>query len=342
MRRIAIMNQKGGCGKTTTAVNLAGALATRGLRTLLVDLDPQGHCAAGLAIPESRLDADIGEAMLVGDRAGFDPERLIWRISRRLDLAPSRSRLASFDTNGQGSDRPDLDWLLDRFLSRMSSRYDVCVIDTPPGSRNVLSRNALAAASLVLVPVETSYYALQSATNEVTTLAELAERIGVQPQIGVLPSVHEHTVALARDLESELGRRMNARVVPCVIRYDIAVKEAASFGQSVIDYNNASDAAADFVQLATWSIDQLRTLVDHRPPASTTSQSVRAVPGMDAHRELSRRVASSGIPGRESTFTTSNHTLPTHSSRADDLARTARRMQDQRVAQPSSNSHECR
>ncbi|MCA9279711.1 MAG: ParA family protein [Phycisphaeraceae bacterium] len=339
MRRIAIMNQKGGCGKTTTAVNLAGALAARGLRTLLVDLDPQGHCAAGLAIPESRLDADIGEAMLVGDRAGFDAERLIWRISRRLDLAPSRTRLASFDTNGQGADRPDLDWLLDRFLSRLSSQYDVCVIDTPPGSRNVLARNALAAASLVLVPVETSYYALQSATNEVATLAELGERMGVQPQIGVLPSVHEQTVALARDLESELSRRVNARMVPFVIRYDVAVKEAASFGQSVLDYNSSSDAATDFVQLATWTIDQLRTLVDHRPTAAT-AQAVRAVPGMDAHRELSRRVASAGIPGREGSFTPATHSMMSQSSRADDLARTARRMQDQRSVQSfSGHSH---
>src|SRR6185295_13312918 len=85
VRIISIINQKGGCGKTTTAINLAGILAKTGYRTLLVDLDPQSHCAAGLAIPEQRIDLDIGDAMLMPPEEHIDTKRLVWRACRNLD-----------------------------------------------------------------------------------------------------------------------------------------------------------------------------------------------------------------------------------------------------------------
>ena len=97
MRTIAIINQKGGCGKTTTAINLSGVFARRGLRTLLVDMDPQSHCAAGLAIPDERIEFDIGDAMLADEGARLDTDRLLWRVQRNLDLAPSRMRLAGME-----------------------------------------------------------------------------------------------------------------------------------------------------------------------------------------------------------------------------------------------------
>jgi chromosome partitioning protein len=101
VRTFAVVNQKGGCGKTTTAINLAGVFAGRGHRTLLVDMDPQGHCAAGLAIPEQRVDLHIGDAMLAPDDKPVDPQRLLWRVSRNLDLAPATLRLAALEA-GRG------------------------------------------------------------------------------------------------------------------------------------------------------------------------------------------------------------------------------------------------
>lgn len=118
MRTIAVINQKGGCGKTTTAINLAGVFASRSLRTLLVDVDPQSHCAAGLAIPEQRIDLDIGDAML--DPGEFDPSRLLWRVSRNLDLAPSRMKLAGLEAARGGlADRPGNDRALASALGRL-------------------------------------------------------------------------------------------------------------------------------------------------------------------------------------------------------------------------------
>lgn len=108
MRRIAIVNQKGGCGKTTTAINLAGIFAKKGLRTLLVDMDPQGHCGAGLAIPEQQIDLDVGDAMLADPAQPIDLSRLIWRASRNLDLIPSRTKVAGIESSRAGlSDQPE-------------------------------------------------------------------------------------------------------------------------------------------------------------------------------------------------------------------------------------------
>ena len=133
MRTIAIINQKGGCGKTTTAINLAGVFSRSGLRTLLVDLDPQSHCAAGLAIPEQRIDVNIGDAMLAPDDKRIDWTRLLWRVSRNLDLAPSTVRLAGLEsTRGGLATMASPERRLLSVLSRLADQYDVCLIDCPP------------------------------------------------------------------------------------------------------------------------------------------------------------------------------------------------------------------
>src|SRR6185295_1028065 len=133
VRIISIINQKGGCGKTTSAINLAGITARKGFRTLLVDLDPQSHCAAGLAIPEQRIDLDIGDAMLAAPEQQIDPSRLFWRASRNLDLAPSRMKLAGLESSRGGmADKPDKERRLANVLSRFARNYDICFIDCSP------------------------------------------------------------------------------------------------------------------------------------------------------------------------------------------------------------------
>lgn len=254
MRTIAIVNQKGGCGKTTSSINLAGTFAARGLRTLLVDTDPQAHCCAGLAIPEARIDLDIADAMLAPNPASIDHDRLLWRVRRHLDLAPSRMKLAGLEAaRSELADRADRDRRLRGVLEPLRDRYDVCLIDCAP-SIGLLTYNAIAAADAVLIPVETSFFSLQGAERQLQTIRSLGKRLGVTPGAWLVGTIHDPSAPLARDLLEELRRRHERRVVPIVVRQDDRLREAASFGQPAIEYAPESLGARDYLALAAWLV----------------------------------------------------------------------------------------
>jgi len=252
MHTIAIVNQKGGCGKTTTAINLAGVFAGRGHRTLLVDMDPQSHCAAGLAIPENRIDLHIGDAMLAGEEAPVDPTRLLWRVSRNLDLAPSTLRLAALEASrGELSGKADAERRLAQVLKRFDCQYDVCLIDCSPAI-GMLAFNALVAADEVLIPVETGFFSLQGATKQISTIKSIGKRLGVAPVHRVLATMYDPESVLSKDLLEELRRRFTNKLIPVVIRYDQSLRESASFGQPVTEYAPDSQGAKDYIDLAAW------------------------------------------------------------------------------------------
>lgn len=255
MRTIAIINQKGGCGKTTTAINLAGVFSRSGLRTLLVDLDPQSHCAAGLAIPEARIDIHIGDAMLTKDDQSIDWMRLLWRVSRNLDLAPSSVRLAGLESARGGLAAMDRSHQrLTSVISRLADQYDVCLIDCPPAI-GLLTYNALAASTEVLVPVETAFFSLQGAGKQVSTIKALGKRLGVAPPHRLLATMHHQENPLACELLGELNRRFEGHVVPVVVRYDTHLREAVSFGQPVVEYAPHAPGADDYNALGRWLIE---------------------------------------------------------------------------------------
>lgn len=252
MRTIAIINQKGGCGKTTTAINLGATLAKGGARVLLVDMDPQSHCAAGLGVPEHRIESDIGDAMLAVGKRPLDLSRLLWRVGRDMDLAPSRMRLAGLEAARGGlADLEDKERRLASVLHELRGHYDVACIDCPP-SIGLLTYNALAAADLVLIPVETSFFSLQGATRQVQTVKTLARRLGVRLPTWVLATIHDEANPVAADLLAEMHRRFADRVAPVIVHRDARLREAASFGQAVADYAPDSQGACDYAALASW------------------------------------------------------------------------------------------
>ncbi len=255
MRTLAIINQKGGCGKTTTAINLGASLGKAGLRTLLVDMDPQSHCAVGLGIPESRIERDISDLLVSGihtEPGGeTDQGQLVWEVGDHLDLIPSRVKLAGLAAAESAFSRTERrERALVRALDAYRETYDVCLIDCPP-SIGLLTFNALVAADLVIVPVETGFFSLQGAARQITTVRAVSKRLNTTTQCLVLPTLHEPGLAVADDLLIELRRRFESTLLPVTIHRDNALREAASFGQPITDYAPRSSGAHDYASLAS-------------------------------------------------------------------------------------------
>lgn len=294
MQTVVIINQKGGCGKTTTAINLAGVAAASGKRTLLIDLDPQSHCAAGLAIPEQRIDLDIGDALLAETLP--DKQRLLWRAARNLDLIPSRLKLAGLEAARGGlASKADKEHRLSRVLDSLRGEYDLCVVDCSP-SIGLLTYNALVAATSILIPVETSYFSLQGATKQVNTIKALEARLGVSAPYAILPTIHEPDSALATDLINELHRRFEIRVCPTAIRRDRALKESASFGQPVVEYAPNSDGASDYTLASEWIFADEATRAKHtRPESPVPIEPIRSqAPGRNGTDQKVRTTPAAG------------------------------------------------
>ncbi len=268
MRTIAVINQKGGCGKTTTAINLAAAFANLGQKTLLIDMDPQSHCALGLAVPEQQVDCTIADALLA-DPNKFNVANVVWQISGHLDLAPSTVSLAAAEQKLAGA--PDRDRRLARVVERLASGYEICIIDCPPAI-GLLTFNALRASHEVIIPVETSYFSLKGAVKQATTLRVLAERCDHRVTMHVLPTLYDVRTKLCREILTDLTKQFGSRVLPMPIHFNSKLKEAASFGQPIQEYDPASRGAQDFEKLARHLIahppresDDLRCSIDDLP-----------------------------------------------------------------------------
>jgi len=256
MRTIAIINQKGGCGKTTTSINLAASLARLGHKTLLVDMDPQGHCAVGLAVPDEQVEKTIYDAMIEpADGNVAKLSDVVWQIATNFDLAPSNIRLSAFEQVFAG--RPGRDDRLSQALASVQNSYQWCIIDCPP-SVGLITFNALRACDEVIVPVETGYFSLHGLTKMMETLDMLRERTGRNINVRVLPNLYDTRTKLAREVLGELRAKFKHCLMESAINFNTKLKEAASFGQPITEYDPGSRGYKDFVNLA-------RELMGHRP-----------------------------------------------------------------------------
>lgn len=248
MRTITIANQKGGCGKTTVAINLSATIAQEGRRVLLVDMDPQGHCALGMAVPDEQIDLSIHDCLW--SRVEGEPlelSRITWQIAPNLDLAPSRVNLAALES--KLGERPGADNMLRDLLEANSQRYDYCVIDCPP-HLGLLMRSGLIAADVVVIPVDTGYFSLHGLTLQLSTVQQMGERHGREVSVKILPNQYDVRTKLAREILAELRNRFKGVVFDSIVNFNTKLKEGASFGQPITEFAPASMGAKDFQKLA--------------------------------------------------------------------------------------------
>jgi len=248
MRTIAVVNQKGGCGKTTVSINLASALADAGQSVLLVDMDAQSHCAVGLAVPEEQIEQSIYDVLI--SRSRNEPMKLteiLWQISDRLELAPASLDLSAFEQQMTGV--TDREFCLKEALNEVKDSYDCTIIDCPPAV-GLLTFNALRAATDVIVPVETGYFALHGLSKQLETLSILCRRSNQQVDVRVLASMYDIRTKMAREVLAELRSHFGDKMFKTVVTFNTKIKEASSFGQPISEYDPASKGRKDFSALA--------------------------------------------------------------------------------------------
>jgi len=240
-RIIALANQKGGVGKTTSAVNIAVELSRRGARVLLVDVDPQGNASSSLGLDKRDLDTTVYDLLIA--RAALD-EVIVAKIRPSLDLIPANSALAGAEV--ELVDFPDRAVRLRDALAGTGDRYDVVVIDSPP-SLGFLTVNALCAAHHVIVPIQCEYLALEGLGQLIGTIDLVKKQLNPELDLtGVLMTMYDARTRLSAQVVEEVRRYFPQRTFATVVPRSVRLAEAPSFGQSIAEYDAASRGAAAY------------------------------------------------------------------------------------------------
>lgn len=255
-RVIALMNQKGGVGKTTTTVNLAAALAKLGKRTLVIDLDPQAHATLHLGVDPSTLECSVYDVLLEpeAETAGAlrQTRENLWVLPAETDLAAVENEL---------KDAPDRNQRLTKAIASVADRFDTVLLDCPP-ALGLLTLNALASAGEVLIPMQAHFLALQGVSKLLETVTLVRQSLNSKLDVlGVVLCMHENQTTLAQEVVADLedffasakGTDVawaNAVVLTPPIRRNIKLAECPSFGQTIFEYAPTAAGAQDYTDLA--------------------------------------------------------------------------------------------
>jgi len=243
-RILAITNQKGGVGKTTTSINLAASLALAGRKVLLVDLDPQGNATMGSGVDKRKLQRSVYQVLL----GSADVSSTIVKGSAGFDLLPANRELAGAEV--ELIDMPQREGRLKTALESIAERYDFILLDCPP-ALNLLTVNGLCAAHAVMIPMQCEYYALEGLSDLVQTIKKV--RVSLNPNLeieGLLRTMYDPRNTLAQQVSEQLQRHFGDKVYRTVIPRNVRLAEAPSHGIPVVTLDKQSKGALAYLALA--------------------------------------------------------------------------------------------